>query len=200
MNKKDAKEGYGHFFHDQSVFLLIGSAIFFLLVFSGSFAPSWHGPAREQQQQHLLFWHSTNDGAGLSVFSAKALGTFLDRPHATAPVPLPGRTQTDHARAQQPPDHIFAVRGILSDDTGQSRVISPPASATPLLLLPMPVNQADENMLATLSGIGPVLARRIVSFRRHHGHFHSIRDLALVRGLTLRRLQTIEHLLSFQTE
>lgn len=199
MNNKNAAEEYGHFFHDQSVFLLIGSAIFFLFVFSGSFAPSWNDPPGDRQHR-LLFWHAANDGAGLSGFSGKAIAALFSRSNAIESVPLPGRMQTDPALAGQSPDHLATVRGILSDDTGKSRVIFPPASVTPLLLLPMPVNRADETTLATLSGIGPVLARRIVSYRRLHGSFHSVRDLALVHGLSPRRLQLIEDLLSFQAE
>ncbi len=45
------------------------------------------------------------------------------------------------------------------------------------------LNRASADELATLHGIGPVLAERIVAFRDQHGGFDSIEDLLDVPGI-----------------
>ncbi len=53
------------------------------------------------------------------------------------------------------------------------------------------LNQATEEELETLPGIGPVLAGRIIEWRRNHGSFQRLDDLQLVKGIgekTLRRI------------
>lgn len=53
----------------------------------------------------------------------------------------------------------------------------------PATALPLDLNQADTTSLKTLPGIGPVLARRIVSFRDALGGFHETEQLKEVYGL-----------------
>ena len=48
---------------------------------------------------------------------------------------------------------------------------------------PVNVNTATEEELATVRGIGKVLARRIVEFRGQHGPFRKIEDLLKVQGI-----------------
>ena len=45
------------------------------------------------------------------------------------------------------------------------------------------VNTADASQLERLPGVGPALARRIVEDREARGAFHSLEDLARVRGI-----------------
>lgn len=45
------------------------------------------------------------------------------------------------------------------------------------------INTADEELLQTLSGIGPVTAEKIVSYRTTYGAFSSIDDLKEVNGI-----------------
>ena len=45
------------------------------------------------------------------------------------------------------------------------------------------INQADAKLLVTLSGIGPQKAAAIVAYREANGPFHSIDDLAKVKGI-----------------
>ncbi|HEY8486030.1 MAG TPA: helix-hairpin-helix domain-containing protein [Limnochordales bacterium] len=45
------------------------------------------------------------------------------------------------------------------------------------------LNSADEGSLVRLPGVGPVLARRIVEFRRAHGPFQRVDDLLEVPGI-----------------
>lgn len=45
------------------------------------------------------------------------------------------------------------------------------------------INQADEQALSQLPGIGETLARRIVEYRRSYGNFSSLEELMAVEGL-----------------
>ena len=45
------------------------------------------------------------------------------------------------------------------------------------------INTADEKGLEALPGIGPVMAKRIVAYRKENGPFSSIEELKKVRGI-----------------
>ena len=45
------------------------------------------------------------------------------------------------------------------------------------------INTADEEMLATLPGIGEVKAAAIVQYRKDNGDFKSPEDIVLVKGI-----------------
>lgn len=53
------------------------------------------------------------------------------------------------------------------------------------------LNAADASALASLPGIGPTLAARIVEYRRLNGPFASIDELADVAGMTQRRIDAL---------
>ncbi len=54
------------------------------------------------------------------------------------------------------------------------------------------INQASAQDFATLPGIGPKLAQRIVSFRAKHGPFRRVEDLMAIRGLGLKKWKAIQ--------
>jgi competence protein ComEA len=56
---------------------------------------------------------------------------------------------------------------------------------------PIDVNAADAQALASIPGIGPTLAARIVEYRRINGPFASLDELADVAGMTQRRIDAI---------
>ena len=47
----------------------------------------------------------------------------------------------------------------------------------------MDLNRATAGELESLPGIGPALARRIISFREDHGPFRTLDDLVQVPGI-----------------
>ena len=59
----------------------------------------------------------------------------------------------------------------------------------------MNVNTASEELLVTLPGIGPVLARRIIAYREEHGHFATLEDLLQVSGIGEKKLAALEDLI-----
>ena len=61
----------------------------------------------------------------------------------------------------------------------------------------IPVNRANVELLATVPGIGPVLAKRIVDDRKSSGFYHQPADLARVRGIGPKRVEQFQSFLSF---
>ena len=57
------------------------------------------------------------------------------------------------------------------------------ASGESLDKTPVDINAADAEKLATLPGIGPSIAQRIVEYRKEHGAFKSVDELVNVRGV-----------------
>lgn len=81
---------------------------------------------------------------------------------------------------------------------GPTKIAAPlPNRLRPLFFQPVAVNQADQELLSMLPGIGPVLAQRIVSRRRTTGNFNSPRDLLAVPGIGAGKLEKIRNLLAF---
>lgn len=50
-------------------------------------------------------------------------------------------------------------------------------------LLVLDINHAPADSLELIPGIGPVLAERIISYRRDHGHFAAVESLVHVPGI-----------------
>ena len=65
---------------------------------------------------------------------------------------------------------------------------APPPAKTPAQL---DINRATAEDFATLPGIGPELARRIVAFREKHGPFRRIEDLMVIRGMGRKKWRAI---------
>ena len=60
------------------------------------------------------------------------------------------------------------------------------------------INTASENLLDTLPGIGPVLAKRIVEYRQTHGPFRQTTDLSQVEGIGSEKLLSILDLITVE--
>ena len=68
----------------------------------------------------------------------------------------------------------------------------PPAKLAPLFFKPIPINKADEELLITIPGIGPVLAKRIIEFRGQHGRITAIEELDEVKGIGQAKLKILK--------
>ena len=68
----------------------------------------------------------------------------------------------------------------------------PPAKLAPLFFKPIPINKADEELLITIPGIGPVLAKRIIEFRGQHGRITAIEELDEVKGIGPAKLEKLK--------
>jgi len=58
-------------------------------------------------------------------------------------------------------------------------------------LAPIDLNRADAEVLASLRGIGPELAGRIIVYRDKQGGFTRVSDILMVRGIGRRKLAKI---------
>ena len=67
----------------------------------------------------------------------------------------------------------------------------PPAAAVPG---PghVDINRSSVEELQRLPGIGPVLAARVVRYRREHGTFATVRDMQQVKGIGVKRFAQLE--------
>ncbi|MGI9536351.1 MAG: ComEA family DNA-binding protein [Desulfocapsaceae bacterium] len=61
----------------------------------------------------------------------------------------------------------------------------------------IPVNHADVELLTTVSGIGPALAKRIVEERDRSGYYQHPADLVRVRGIGAKRAEQFQSYLRF---
>jgi competence protein ComEA len=55
------------------------------------------------------------------------------------------------------------------------------------------INSADEKLLRTVKGIGPVKARAILAYRAKNGSFRSAADVRRVKGFGSKTLERIGH-------
>ncbi|RMG50146.1 MAG: hypothetical protein D6723_12745 [Acidobacteria bacterium] len=79
-------------------------------------------------------------------------------------------------------------------------VPSPPRSVT----FPSPrkprinINAASVEQLASLPGIGSVMARRIVEYRKRHGPFQRPEDLLIIEGIGEKRFRALVDYISVE--
>lgn len=67
-----------------------------------------------------------------------------------------------------------------------------PVEIRPLFFLPIPLNHADEELLTTVPGIGPVTAQLIVQRRNKHGKITNRGELLEIRGIGEKVAENIE--------
>jgi competence ComEA-like helix-hairpin-helix protein len=79
---------------------------------------------------------------------------------------------------------LFLVVAILAFAIETLAQKQPPAT-------PLDLNIATAEQLATLPGVGPVIAKAIVDFRTKSGPFRRVEDLLAIRGITERRLNEL---------
>ncbi|MFH0883083.1 MAG: helix-hairpin-helix domain-containing protein [bacterium] len=91
---------------------------------------------------------------------------------------------------------IQGSEGVIStpEDVGGGTGVETGKASTSALPHKVDINQASIEELESLPGIGPVMAERIVEWRRIHGSFQRLEDLKLVKGIgdkTFRRISPL---------
>jgi len=90
---------------------------------------------------------------------------------------------------QQPPfnlrwdGHVLRAQKQAKKNAAVLSEIIIPAMITPFFFQPVPINLADQELLTTISGIGPGLAAQIIATRNKNGYFLSSQDLRAVPGI-----------------
>lgn len=95
-----------------------------------------------------------------------------------------------HSRQERPP--VQAAR-VVPVDPGLSflRKQESRPSVQSARVVPVDLNHGSLEELQTLPGIGPVLAERIVQYRREHGRFMSMAEVKHVRGIGEKRFERL---------
>lgn len=87
----------------------------------------------------------------------------------------------------------------------QSIAIQVPATSPETTVLPakgvskVNLNRASADELQVLPGIGPVLAQRMVDWRKAHGRYRTVDDLQEVKGIGKKRLEQLRSLVTVKT-
>jgi competence protein ComEA len=108
------------------------------------------------------------------VAAAGGLGPDADGDRVNLASPL-----ADGARVYVPRRGEATPPGPVSDGGGSGGAGSAPSTTAP----PVDLNTATAEQLDTLPGVGPATAAAIIDYRQRHGPFHSVDDLAQVRGI-----------------
>jgi competence protein ComEA len=93
---------------------------------------------------------------------------------------------------------ILVGAGCLPSPAPCLSVQAPGASTPqqpPRAPAPLDINRATAEDFATLPGVGPELARRIVAFREKHGPYRRIEDLMVVEGMGRKKWRAIRPLI-----
>jgi competence ComEA-like helix-hairpin-helix protein len=83
---------------------------------------------------------------------------------------------------------LILLAGILLSNAGHSLAGNP---ARPKKSPLVDINHASVEEIATLPGIGKVIARRIIEFREKNGPFRRPEELLIIRGISEKRLKQI---------
>jgi competence protein ComEA len=80
---------------------------------------------------------------------------------------------------------IFGIAVSASAASAQNRATTPKAAATATATATAPVNlnTATAEQLATIPGVGPRMAERIIDYRQKNGGFKKLEDLMNVSGV-----------------
>ena len=142
----------------------------------------------------------------LVLFALCILGVTAVRngwlPSLSSPVPAPsklawcdGSVATGLYRVPTDAPYPAAEEQTSSEsapDQEHKASRTPPAKLAPLFFKPIPINKADEELLITIPGIGPVLAKRIIEFRKEHGRINAIEELDAVKGIGPAKLEKLK--------
>lgn len=90
-----------------------------------------------------------------------------------------------------PAERRHTVAALAAGGSAVRAPASPPRTSKAAPTARIDINHADPAILQTLPGIGPTLARRIVSHRAAHGSFDSPERLLEVPGIGARRLERL---------
>jgi len=97
------------------------------------------------------------------------------------------RVPADTSAEEVPPQATRSAPGQTKEEP-----VPFPARLAPLFFQPIPLNQADEELLTTISGIGPAFARRIIEFRDQQGRINDIEELDAVKGVGPAKLKILK--------
>lgn len=78
----------------------------------------------------------------------------------------------------------------------QAPIAAPAVSDSVKAASKVNLNRASVDELQTLPGVGPVLAQRMVEWRKAHGRYRSVDDLQEVKGIGKKRMEQLRLLVT----
>ena len=179
--------------HDYRTLVLLFSAV--LLGFLGFFR--WHDPLQHNALPHDLsakrfsyVWLQNVDHPTI-VSGAYRLPTIATAGDLLSVAGYNADLAPDQ-RAVPLPD--FSTVTVSAQEI--SVVPRPHFKLAPLFGKPISINDASQQVLETLPGIGGKLAERIVVYREQHGPFKELDELAKISGIGNKKLDRIRAFLS----
>jgi competence protein ComEA len=92
---------------------------------------------------------------------------------------------------------IAAIALSVSPSSAQSKAPAPKPTAT--AAAPVNLNTATAEQLATIPGVGPKMAERIIDYRQKNGGFKKIEDLMNVSGVGEKSFLKMKPLITITT-
>ena len=143
-------------------------------------------PDREKESTDLFIWLS-GPRIEEGLYQVPASTSLSDLVKKTNHIP-PNQDLTD-----EEPESLATVR---LQDGSPPELFGPRPEIAPLFFRPIPINEADKDLLITIPGIGETLANRILELRREKGGFQDKKELLQVSGLGPGKLKKIEKLIT----
>ena len=116
------------------------------------------------------------------VFAGFTAGYFLGRSHGAGDI------------------QIAIPAALLTEPTQpaetEAKAVAQTEETESTVTFPIDLNAAGETELTALPGIGPVLAERILDYRRENGPFQAVEELLNVSGIGEKRLEAIWNLIT----
>lgn len=110
------------------------------------------------------------------VFAGFTAGYFLGRSHGAGEIQI------------AVPTALHPESALQTEEPQQTQATEETETA---VSFPIDLNTADETELTALPGIGPVLAQRILDYRKENGRFQTVEELLNVSGIGEKRLEAI---------
>jgi hypothetical protein len=179
------------------VLLLIGLLIAFFHLLHTSF-PNAGGKV---PTTNSLLWFTDSSGGGQIYAVADSLLPPLADNYSGLYAALGLQPPLAHSQRETdffPGNRQTGFWGLVIKEATAPVDIPVPAFLSPFLFEKIPINEADEEILVTIPGIGPRLARQILAIRRQKGRIDNPQELLEVPGIHYKKLQKITDYLSFR--
>lgn len=136
-----------------------------------------------------VFLYSMNSiSTGQDDANVKIITERIRTPESVAPPPESEQIANDLPAEHEP---VEFASGDAPPDTESDVESSLAPDGSDPVELKININNADREELETLPGIGPVLAERIITYRKESGPFISPEELVNVKGIGEKKLEKI---------